>query len=147
METYENSQNQIPPYETTQLSNSMATAAMVLGVASVLTFMTVYLPLILGSLAIILALLSKGYNYRMMPSAKVGIISGAVSFGSMFGILLLGISTIVSLFVTKTPEELISFGKQADATIESQLGEAPEELFGLSYEDMMRQILGMESEN
>ena len=51
----------------------MATMAMVLGLAGIFTMFTIYIPLICGSLAVIFAILSKGYGNKMLTSAKIGI--------------------------------------------------------------------------
>ena len=56
-------------------NNGFAFAALILGVSALFSLFTVYLPLILGSLAILFALLSKGYGKKMAATAKIGFIS------------------------------------------------------------------------
>lgn len=51
-------------------NNGFAFAALILGVSALFSLFTVYLPLILGSLAILFALLSKGYGRRWQPPPK-----------------------------------------------------------------------------
>ena len=55
---------------------AMATASLLLGLASFFTIMTVILPFICGGLAILFALLSKGYGKKLLTQAKIGIICG-----------------------------------------------------------------------
>lgn len=74
--------SQIPPVSPG--GRSLATASFVLGILSLITCLlfTVYLPFILGSIAILLALLSKGQSPRLAGRAKIGICLG------LLGILL-----------------------------------------------------------
>lgn len=113
---------------------AMATAAMFLGFAAMITTMTVFLPLLLGGLAVILALLSKGYGKKMILQARVGMICG------IFGLAVTGI-IIFSLFATliSNPERLIEVGQQYDAMYETYYGQSFESINGYSYEDIMRQ--------
>lgn len=113
---------------------SMATAAMFLGLAAMVTTMTVFLPLLLGGLAIILALLSKGYGKKMIIQAKVGMICG------IFGLAVVGV-IIFSVLATmiSNPDLLIQIGQQYDAMYENLYGQSFESLNGYSYEDIMRQ--------
>lgn len=68
--------SQIPPVSPG--GRSLATASFVLGILSLITcfLFTVYLPFILGSIAILLALLSKGQSPRLAGKAKTGICFG-----------------------------------------------------------------------
>ena len=61
-------------------NNGFAFAALILGVSALFSLFTVYLPLILGSLAILFALLSKGYGKKMAATAKIGFISAITGF-------------------------------------------------------------------
>lgn len=112
----------------------MATAAMFLGLAAMVTTMTVILPLFLGGLAIILALLSKGYGKKMILQAKVGMICG------IFGLVVAGV-IIFSVLATmiSNPDLLIQIGQHYDAMYENLYGQSYESLNGYSYEDIMRQ--------
>ena len=57
---------------------SLATASMILGIISILStiLMTLYIPMILGSIAIVLAILSKGSKNNMPGQATAGIVCG-----------------------------------------------------------------------
>ena len=64
-------------------ANGLARGAMVLGVIAVISFFTftIYPAIIFGSLAIILALLSRGASFKMHSKAKNGIITAVTAIG------------------------------------------------------------------
>ena len=65
-------------------ANGLARASMVLGIIAIVSFFTftIYPAVILGSLAIILALLSRGASFKMHSKAKNGIITAVIAIGS-----------------------------------------------------------------
>lgn len=112
----------------------MATASLLLGAASIFTILSVFLPFILGGLAILLALLSKGYGRKMLTQAKIGLACGIGGFCITAVICVVSVGALLS-----DPEKLISFGRQYDAMMENTYGQSTEELYGESFEDIMRQ--------
>ena len=122
-------QNPQSPYRSGSFpnpGNTMAIVSLILGIGCVGTIFTVYLPFVLGSLAIIFAILSKGYGKKMLGTAKAGI--GI----SIAGIIL--VSAMISALVG-----VILFGQQVDQQLESQTGLDPEDILGTSYEEIMRE--------
>lgn len=118
---------------------TMAIVSLVLGIASIVTLFTIYLPIILGSLAIVLAILSKGYRKQMLAAAKAGIgtaITGIVLIAAIFG-------SVISLFLSMTGDELVEFGRQVDRQFEQQTGMDIEDLTGTSYEEIMKSYAEM----
>lgn len=113
---------------------AMATASLLLGLASFFTIMTVILPFICGGLAILFALLSKGYGRKMIIQAKIGLICGIGSLVMTAGIL---ISSMV--LILQNPDMLIDIGQQYDELIEDTYGESAEDIYGISFEDMMKE--------
>ena len=113
---------------------TMATTAMVLGLASIFCIFTVYLPMIFGSIAIILAILSKGYGKKMLTTAKIGA-------GTAIGGLSMVMVLIVSVFtlLMSNSDILIDQGRQLDEQFERQTGQKLEDYLGKSYEDIMRE--------
>lgn len=101
--------------------SGMATAASVLGIATIVTTImcTVYIPFITGSLAFLFALLSKGNNRQMSHSAKTGLTSAIV--GLIMNITL--IVSVVTLYLT-VPE------------IREQANDMFEERYGMTIEEM-----------
>ena len=124
-------------------NNGFAFAALILGVSALFSLFTVYLPLILGSLAILFALLSKGYGKKMAATAKIGFISAITGLSLILSILAVGITSLYLLFATSTDDQLLYYGSQIDQAIEMQLGQSTEEMFGTSYEDMMEQLVAL----
>ena len=124
-------------------NNGFAFAALILGVSALFSLFTVYLPLILGSLAILFALLSKGYGKKMAATAKIGFISAITGLSLILSILAVGITSLYLLFATSTDDQLLHYGSQIDQAIEMQLGQSTEEMFGTSYEDMMGQLVAL----
>lgn len=74
-------------------SNSMAIASMALAIAGLVLSCCVYPAIIFGSLAIILALLSRGGEMTTNGYAKAGLIMGCIAI--VFGIMFLIYSLIV----------------------------------------------------
>lgn len=124
-------------------NNGFAFAALILGVSALFSLFTVYLPLILGSLAILFALLSKGYGKKMAATAKIGFIS-AITGLSLILSLSLSVSPHCTYYLQSlTDDQLLHYGSQIDQAIEMQLGQSTEEMFGTSYEDMMEQLVAL----
>lgn len=120
---------------------NFAMIALILGTGCLFTFFTVYLPIVMGSLAIILAVLSKGYGKKMLLTAKIGMISAICSLTMLLSVIGLTFTFIVS----SDREALTDTGRILDEQIESQMGDTSEEIFGISYEELMEQyadILG-----
>lgn len=117
---------------------TLATVSMIFGILSIFTVFGVYPPFICGSIAIVLAILSKGYGKKMLSIAKAGIITAASGMAMVCMVFGLIISITIGFFSTLTGEQMIAFGKYMDDQIESQLGWETEDLAGTSYEDIMR---------
>lgn len=131
---YNNQNNYRPPQSYSHPGATFATVSMILGVGSVFTLLTVYLPFILGSLSIIFAVLSSGAGQKLLATAKVGIGS---AIGSMAMIIAL-MGTVLGLILGTSRENMLQLGQQMDQMIENQMGASPQELIGESYEDIMR---------
>jgi hypothetical protein len=118
---------------------NFAMIAMILGTGCLFTFFTVYLPIVMGSLAIILAIISKGYGKKMLLTAKIGMISAICSLTVLLSVIALTFTFIVS----SDREMLTNTGRLLDQQIESQMGDSAEDIFGTSYEDLMGQYADM----
>lgn len=117
---------------------TMATVSLFLGIASFFTIMSVFLPFLFGGLAILFALLSKGYGKRMLNQARIGLICGIG--GLCVTVSLLASSAVMLL---KNPDMLTDIGRKYDEAIESMYGESTEEIYGESFEDIMKQYADM----
>ncbi len=128
-----------PPYA--MPGQKLANAAMVLGIISVLStiLMTIYIPLILGSTAVILAILSKGTKPRMAGQAMTGLICGISGLAMNLGILVTSLS-----FIFSNPELLQDAARIYDTQFEQIYGESTEDVLGQSLEDMINETFGLE---
>ena len=116
-------------YQPQNLQNAgaaFATVSMILGLGCMFSFLTVYLPLVFGSLSIIFAILSKGYGKKLLISAKIGLCTAIVIMG-----------TFITLFLSSSRSDMIRLGQQMDQQLEDQFGISPDEILGQSYEDIM----------
>lgn len=117
---------------------TMAMVSLILGIASIFTIFTVYLPLILGSIAIVLAILSKGYGKKMLATAKAGI-GTAIGGISLIAVVFVSvISIFYSAFRSMSGDQLVEFGRQIDEMFEQQTGQDIEDIAGTSYEEIMK---------
>lgn len=130
---YNNQNNYRPPRYYSNPGMTFATISMILGLGSIFTLPTVYLPIVLGSLSIIFAVLSTSAGSKVLTAAKVGICTAA---GSMALIVML-IGMMMSFFLASSREDLVRMGQYIDQAVEDQTGVPLEELTGESYEDMM----------
>jgi len=106
--------------------SSLAKAAMICGILSIifcLTF-TVYPAFVLGSVAIILALLSKGRRSSLFTNARTGIICATI--GLIFNAILVTSSVA---YVFTNPEQMEKFNEQW------------EQIYGVPFDDMMDDIM------
>lgn len=113
---------------------TLAAVSMFMGMACIFTLFTIYLPMILGSLSILFALLSKGYGKKMTATAKIGITTAAVSLALVVTIT----GSLVVLLFSLSGHEMIRLGGQMDQMFEQQTGISPEDIQETTYEDMMR---------
>lgn len=120
--------NSIPPVK--HPGSSFATAALILGLLSVMTaFMgTVYPPLVFGGLAIILAILSRGCDPKYLTNAKIGLISGITG-------LIANVAVIASAFL------LIYTNPQIQEEFHTTLNQYYEAVYGESFDDALEEIM------
>ena len=102
--------------------NKLAVASMITGIAAIpVTFVVpLYLPLILGSISITLAFLSKGYNQKLHANALTGVIT---SLSSIFlNVVVVGISFYLVFCVPEYRE---------------MFNDACEQLYGETFDEMI----------
>ena len=114
------------PVNVSEPGSKLSTAAMVLGIISIITFFTftVYPAFITGSIAIVLALLSKGRRPKLLNNARIGIICAVIG-------LVLNVMVITGTIVRYNTDE--SFREEVNRTFE--------ELYGQSLDEMIEEIL------
>ncbi len=118
----------------------LANAAMILGIISVLStiLMTIYIPMILGTIAIILAILSKGLKSHMAGQAMTGLVCG-------IGGLLMNLGILISslMFIFSHPELLQDAARTYDTQFEIIYGESTEDVLGQSLEDWVNETFNL----
>lgn len=114
---------------------------MVLGIISVLStiLMTIYIPMILGTIAIVLALLSKGLQSHMAGQAMTGMVCG-------IGGLLMNLGILISslMFIFSHPEILQDAARTYDTQFEIIYGESTEDILGQSLEDWVNETFDLD---
>ncbi len=106
--------------------NTFARAAMTLGgiaLVSVFTF-TIFPSVILGSLALILALLSRGAELKMHPTAKTATILASIAF-------------VANIVIVGGSFALV-FG---DNATHDMLNDTYEEMYGITYDEFLEGIM------
>jgi ABC-type spermidine/putrescine transport system permease subunit I len=115
---------------------TMANAALVLGIIALATFWTIYLPLVFGGLGIIFAYLSKGFQPKLTGYAKAGFSFSAVSF---FISLVVIIASLI--YALNNPAVLMDYARRFDQNMLQVYGQSTEAVMGTSYEITMQQLL------
>lgn len=113
--------------DTNQNRNAFSSISLVLGIASILTIITVYLPLPLGSLAIIFAVLSKGsrLKFNMTELLTIGL--------SLFSIAIVLFTIIFSLYILITNPQIILDQIEMMAPM-------LEEIYGVTADEIIQQF-------
>lgn len=129
----QNSNNGYPYYERSAYQRSyvdpggsFATASMVLGIISIITSITftVYPAFILGSIAIVLALLSKGRRPKLLSKAHVGIICAITGI-----VLNTIIVTTCTVLLFTSPE------------VRAEVNKTFEKQYGISFDEMWEEMM------
>lgn len=110
----------------TEPGGSLASASMVLGIISIITSFTftVYPAFVLGSIAIVLALLSKGRRPKLLSKAHAGIIC------AIAGLVL---NTVIVVFCM-----VLLF---TDPEVRAQVNKTFEKQYGMSFDEMWEDIM------
>lgn len=107
----------------------MATASMVLGIISLasLLFLQVTVPLLLGGIAIILAIVSRGGAKHLLGKAKAGLICSIIALA--LDILFFVFAIWLTFFLPNQSPEF-----------REELNKACEEQYGVSYDELMEEL-------
>ncbi|MBQ0027781.1 MAG: hypothetical protein KBS96_04185 [Lachnospiraceae bacterium] len=110
--------------------NSFSTAAQICGIIAIISVftMTIYPAMILGSLAIIFAILSKGSERKYSDRAKTGITAGIIALG-------MDIALVAATFML-----IFSNGE-----FKKQLNDACEQMYGQTFDEMLEDAMRGES--
>lgn len=118
--------------------HALATASMILGVCALASCVTIYLSIFLGCLGLLFAFLSKGFDRKMLGSAKAG------SICSVCGILFsLAIIVALILFILHDPSVLLDVGREYDQLFQERYGQSALSIFGYSYEELANRVIAL----
>lgn len=98
----------------------MANIAAIMGLISIFLVNTMIIPLVCGSLAIILAVLSKGNQTKLSSSGKLGFISALISL-----IIALSLGVVSTWMMQNDP----AFRAEAEKSFQQMTGISLEELY------------------
>jgi hypothetical protein len=102
---------------------NLATLSLVLGLISIPFCFFMYTGIILGGIAIVMAILSKGTAQRLLPQAKKGIFYGSIGVVLGYAVLISSIYNLVT-----------------DPTYRQQLNQFSEQYYGESMDDMLKEL-------
>ena len=102
---------------------NMASLALVLGLVSVPLCFFMYTGIILGGIAILFAILSKGTAEKLLPQAKKGIIYGSIGIILGYTILATSIHSLVT-----------------NPSYREQLNQFSTQYYGESFDDMLKEL-------
>ncbi|SFP70723.1 hypothetical protein SAMN04487928_10697 [Butyrivibrio proteoclasticus] len=102
---------------------NMATVALVTGLIAIPLCFVMNIGIVLGGVAVVLGILSKGAEKKLLPQAKRGIIYGTI------GIVLGYIVFVSSMHTILT-----------DPTYRQQLNQMSEQMNGQSFDDLLKEL-------
>jgi hypothetical protein len=101
----------------------LAGTALVLGLISIPLCFVINLGVIIGGLAIILAILSKGTMERLLPQAKKAILYGTLGIVIGYGVFAFNTYTVLT-----------------DPQARAQLNAMSQQMNGVSFDDMLKEL-------
>lgn len=115
-------------YQSQPTKSSFATAALVMGILSLVSLCTVIGPLIFGSLGIIFAILSRRPGQKTAGEAIAGIVTSAI--GCVISLIF-----VILIFVA-------SFSMLTNPEYREQMNQMYEDMYGYSFDEMMEEMTG-----
>ncbi|MBQ8821808.1 MAG: hypothetical protein IJZ82_04140 [Lachnospiraceae bacterium] len=115
-------------YQSQPKKNAFSTAALLMGILSLISLCTIIGPLVFGSLGIIFAVLAHRQNQKMGAETIIGIVTSAIGCG--LSVLLLVVSLVAGITML------------ADPTYREELNKMTEEVYGYSFDELMEETYG-----
>ncbi len=115
-------------YQSKTKQNAFATAALVMGILSLVSLCTFIGPLVFGSLGIIFGVLSRRPNQKTATETIVGLITS-------------GIGCVISL-VLSAGVLFSAFSMLTDPDYRQELNETSEKVYGVTFDEMVEEIYG-----
>lgn len=102
---------------------NMATVALIMGLISIPLCFFLYTGIVVGGIAIIFAILSKGAAEKLLPQARKGIIYGTIGVVLGYAVIISNVHTLMT-----------------DPSYREQLNHMSEQYYGESFDDMLKDI-------
>ena len=102
---------------------ALAGTALVMGLASIPLCLFLNLGIVIGGIAITLAILSKGTLEKLLPQAKKAIIYGAIGIVVGYAVFIYDMHTVLT-----------------DAEYRAQLNAVSKQMNGISFDDMLKEL-------
>ena len=117
-----------------QPSSSLDTTAMTLGFVAIIGsfFMPVVIPMVAGSISIILAILSKGASMKFSPAAKRG--------------FTLSLVAIIGTFVMMFALMFTTIRMMRDPSYRDQFNQVSQQMYGYTMDEMLENTFGYSME-
>lgn len=125
------------PTNDREQKNSFFTASLILGIVSLLTFCTFFLPLPLGALGILFVCLGKRRNGKINTPGTIGLVTSII--GMVLGCVLT-VFTLVSAFNLLKPENRGTLNTQFEQIYGMDFEEYMEYIYGEDYADYLEQF-------
>ncbi|MDR2889600.1 MAG: hypothetical protein LBV33_07160 [Lachnospiraceae bacterium] len=116
---------------------SMAMAALLMGIGALTTCWFFYVSIVFGGLGIIFALLSKGFAPRMPVNGKAGL---SISIAGIALSIIILVGSLI--FMINNPDILLQLGRDIDDMNMQLYGQSSESILGYSYVGLMEQVIG-----
>lgn len=127
---YSQNTNQYPRYRQPSNRPIFETMSLIFGIVSLLTICTGFLPLPIGALGILFAILASRKGKKMVPMAVVGTTLSGIGMG--LSIFMIIISIIMLPTMMKDPQ------------YREYMNNMSMELYGESFDDMMEESYGID---
>ena len=102
---------------------ALASTALVMGLASIPLCLFLNLGVLIGGIAVILAILSKGTLEKLLPQAKKAIIYGSIGIAVGYGVFAYDLHTVLT-----------------DPQSRAQLNEISKQMNGVSFDEMLQEL-------
>lgn len=123
----------LPPKKTSPPANAFSIASMVMGILSVLSLCLVYFTPFFAGLAILFAILSKGYEKGMHGFSLAGIISSSIALS--VDVLMIAFAFVFVFQTMQHPEQM-------SPEFWRTYKEMGEDFYGDSFDDMLKDMYG-----
>lgn len=116
--------------QSSSTNNSFAIASLVLGLLALVTLCTAILPLPLGALSILFAVLSRRKKRQLNTTALIGVVSSVCGMAMSLVIVVMSFMMLPSMMQSEEYRE--------------QLNTMSEAMYGISFDDMLEDAYGID---